>query len=170
MLGNLQFEFIFVKKKGSGILKEEKNSVLYKMKSIDKLIVRIFFTDLECEERAKKREYFPSRSQMEIIHYMLKHINEEVYQKDLEEALNLRRATISGVLATMEKNGFIERTVYENDTRIKKITLSQKAKKEYLRGIECLDKAESKALKGVSRDELETFNKVLDKIIENLKK
>lgn len=150
-------------------MKEEKNSVLYKMKSIDKIIVRTFFNNLECEKKLKKREYFPSRSQMEIIHYMLKHINEEVYQKDLEEALNLRRATISGVLATMEKNGFIERTVYENDTRIKKITLSQRAKEEYFKGIESLDKVEKKALEGISKDELETFNKVLDKIIENLK-
>ena len=98
-----------------------------------------------------------------------KHINEDVYQKDLERALNLRRATISGILGTMEKNGFIERTIDDKDTRVKKITLSNKALDRYYKGKEYIEHIENTVLKGISDEELKVFNNVLEKMTLNLK-
>ena len=51
----------------------------------------------------------PSIAQMQIIKYILKHDGKTIYQRDLEEVFNLRRATISGILKTMEKNNVIIR-------------------------------------------------------------
>lgn len=143
-------------------------SILYKLKSIDKLVVRNLISDLECMQKNEKYKNSPSRSQIEIIQYLLNHINEDVYQRDLEDVLNLRRATISGILGTMEKNGFIERSIDKKDTRIKKITLSPKAKEEYLKRKKSLENIENIVKKNISDDDLKIFNKVIDKMHKNL--
>ena len=151
----------------NNILKEE--SILYKLKAIDKLVVRNLTSKFDILNFNTKLENMPSRSQLEIVHYILEHINEEVYQKDLERALNLRRATISGILGTMEKNGFIERTIDDKDTRVKKITLSNKALDRYYKGKEYIEHIENTVLKGISDEELKVFNNVLEKMTLNLK-
>lgn len=143
-------------------------SVLYRMKAIDKLVDRNLFLRAGCFNNGDNMKIIPTRSQLEIIHYILDHINEEVYQRDLEQVLNLRRATISGILGTMEKNGFIERTIDKNDTRTKKITLSPKAKSIYLRGIKYLESLEEILTKDISEDDLKVFNKVIEKMHDNL--
>ena len=44
----------------------------------------------------------PSPTQMRIIDYIIQNEDKPIYQKDLESIFNLRRATISEVLITME--------------------------------------------------------------------
>lgn len=109
------------------------NKILYQIKTLEKMILRTFWNDKELEDEILiKKEFKPTPTQMQIIEYILEHINEVVYQKDLEEVLNLRRATVSGVLQTMEKNELIERTTNTEDTRVKKIILHEKAKEYFL--------------------------------------
>ena len=76
------------------------DKLLYNLHLLNKLIAREFICnnkDLFCGD--------PSATQMIIMNYILNHQNEDIYQKDLEEVLHLRRATVSGVLQTMEKHG-----------------------------------------------------------------
>lgn len=143
-------------------------SILYKLKAVDKIVVRKLVGNLCLSGKDIELKNVPSPSQMEIIEYILKHIDEDIYQKDLEEVLNLRRATISGILQTMEKNGFIKRVTDEYDTRTKKIILDEKAKSMYLERCKELQKLEKAALDGISEDELKVFYDVLDKVKTNL--
>ena len=76
----------------------KKKSVLHEMKTLDHLIIRNLF--LEMPEYLKKPM---TLTQMQIMGYLMKNKNQDVYQNDLESFLNLRRATVSGVLKTMEK-------------------------------------------------------------------
>lgn len=106
-------------------------------------------------------------SQMIIMNYILHH-REGVYQKDLENILNLRRATVSGVLKTMEKHNLIERVICEDDVRCKKIVLKSDAinmfeekKKEFL-------KLEEVVKKGLSKEEIDEFNHIIDSMRNNL--
>ena len=82
---------------------------------------------------------------MQILEYMFKHQDQEIYQKDLEKVLNLRRATVSGVLKTMEKNNLIERIIDSNDTRTKKIVLSNNAQKVFESSKEKIESLEKKS-------------------------
>ena len=87
---------------------EEK--VLYQIKNLDRIVFRCIFNGNDIEDnRCIRNMKIPTQTQMQIISYIIKHQNEEVYQKDLEEVLNLRRATVSGVLHTMEKNNLIKK-------------------------------------------------------------
>lgn len=107
---------------------------------------------------------------MQIINYILEHMKENIYQRDLENILNLRRATVSGVLQTMEKNKLIKRITDDNDTRAKKIILCENAKEIFLKSEKKFVELEETIVEGISNEELEVFLDVIKKMKENMKK
>lgn len=143
----------------------EEFKLLYKIKSLEKLIARIVIGSLP---EVKKVQITPT--QMQIIAYILENSNKDIYQKDLEEVLGLRRATVSGVLYTMEKNHLIKRSTSMNDARVKKIVLNDEAKKIFLTGEEKIKKLEELMIKDLSEVELEMFSKIIDKMKDNINK
>lgn len=139
--------------------------VLYEIKTLEKLIVRNIMNEEEiCYMKT------PTPTQVQIMEYILEHQNEEVYQKDLEDILNLRRATVSGVLQTMEKNGLLDRQIAKNDARVKKIILSKKAEQLFLEKKKQFEKIEKALVQDISEKELRTFSNVLNKMMLNAKK
>lgn len=104
-----------------------------------------------------------------IIRYLNNNNDKDIYQKDLEKILQMRRSSASSVLSLMEKNGLIERQSVEKDARLKKIVLTKKSisfNKEIEKRIK---KVESKATKGLSNEELIIFFNIVSKIENNLK-
>ena len=89
---------------------------MYQIKTLDKMIFRKICSRedmLRAKDALINKTMTPT--QMQIIEYILEHDGSCVYQKDLENVLKLRRATVSGVLQTMEKNDFIERVIDNKD-------------------------------------------------------
>lgn len=146
----------------------EKSRVLYQIKSLDKMIMRYFLCNIENHIDMDVIKPFLTPTQMQIIEYILEHHEEEIYQKDLEDVLNLRRATVSGVLQTMEKNGLLERVVYSEDARTKKIILNDKAKEIFMMRQKELETLEDLMTRGIDVKELDIFSKVLDQMKENI--
>lgn len=140
----------------------EEKSVLFQIKSLEILILRDF-KDFNIKK-------IPSLTQMKIIDYIIQNKKKTIYQKDLEEELNLRRATISEVLITMEKNNMIIREVSKNDTRTKEIKLSNETKKLFEENKKRLKTLEEKITQNIQKEELETFLNVIAKMKENIKK
>jgi len=142
---------------------EMEDKLLYNLHLLNKLIAREFVCnnkDLFCGD--------PSATQMIIMNYILNHQNEDIYQKDLEEALHLRRATVSGVLQTMEKHELIERVLCDNDVRCKKIILKEKAKKMFdVKKMEFF-KLEEVIKKGLSDEEIEIFCHIIESMQNNI--
>jgi len=145
-------------------MNEEK--VLFQIKAFDKLILRYLFQYAKTD--FKTFSHMPTPTQMQIMEYLLTHLEEEIYQKDLETVLNLRRATISGVLKTMEKHGFIERSVTDKDARTKKIVIPSSMKKIFESNKKYLDNVEDIVTKNISKEELDVFLKVLGIMSHNL--
>ena len=145
------------------------NKVLYQLKSLEKIIIRNLLKDeedhvLNCNNDLASL----TPTQMQIVEYILNHNNEEIYQKDLENVLNLRRATVSGVLQTMEKNKLIDRIIDNDDSRTKKIILNIKAKEIFNKNIKRLEELEKIATQNIPQDELEIFSKVIEKMKNNI--
>ncbi|MCM1053097.1 MAG: MarR family transcriptional regulator [Ruminococcus sp.] len=109
-----------------------------------------------------------SSSQLLILDYMFSHTDEVIYQRDFEEILKLSRATVSSVLGTLEKYNIIYRTVDEDDTRIKRVGLTKKAKDFYNCGIEKMQKLEKIATRGMSDEEINTLFMLLCRMNKNL--
>ena len=139
----------------------ENKDLLYEMRSIFRTIQRDYFKDDN-----KSKVLTPT--QMEILDYIDKHQNEKIYQKNLEKALNTRRATISEVLKTMEKNNFIQRIQNEKDARSKEIIITDKAKKIFEEKNLNIKKLNKIITKDISKEDKIIFLKVLNKMKDNI--
>ena len=142
---------------------EDKN-IFNSIKELEKGIVRKIMSETSHNEMYSK----PSIAQMQIIKYILKHDRKTIYQRDLEEVFNLRRATISGILKTMEKNNVIIRVCDPNDARGKIVILSDDAKKFFKEKETLFKKIETVLKKDISKEELEIFYKVILKMRDNI--
>lgn len=136
--------------------------VLYQIKSLEKAITRILMNESACKEINSPL----TMTQIQIVDYLLD--NDEVYQKDIEHVLNLRRATVSGVLKNMEKNKLIERVVSSSDLRTKKIVLNENTKKIFMSKIKKLKDLENIVIKDITKEELITFNEIICKMKNNI--
>ena len=137
--------------------------LLYQLKELEKNIV-LFLTKDRCSCNMTP----PTPTQIRIVDYILKHGKENIYQRDLEKDLNLTRATLSGVLKTMEKNGIIKREINNNDARSKKIILNNKFEELFINSQNKLAKAESILTDNINNEELMTFKSVLNKMGNNI--
>lgn len=137
--------------------------VLYQIKSLEKSLLRH-----NKEKSIEEKEITPT--QMEILLYIFKNEEKDIYQKDLENILNLRRATVSGVLQTMEKNNLITRVTDAEDTRTKKIILNEETKKIFLKHLKQFDEIEKVIVDGISEEELKVFFEVIQKMKNNVEK
>lgn len=142
--------------------------LLFQVKNLEKTILRKLSPDELEKKYISDIEKRPTPTQMQIVGYILDNIDREIYQKDLEDCLNLRRATISDVLQRMEKNGVIKREIDSNDTRTKKILLTQKSKTFFESGRNRMKELENIAIRNISHEELKTFSNVINKMIENM--
>ncbi len=142
----------------------DKKHIIYQIKSLNQSIVRYAFSEKNIDKKN-----IPTPTQMQIMHYIKFH-DGKVYQKDLEKALNIRRATISEVLKTMEKNNLISRLQDKTDTRVKVIKLNKKAHQMFDEMKQVLDKTENVLKESIKEQDLETFLLVLNQMKINLKK
>lgn len=66
--------------------------------------------------------------QSRVMHYILvKCIDGQVFQRDIEKAFGLSRSTATGILKLMEKNGLIQRESVASDARLKSLIPTEKA-------------------------------------------
>lgn len=112
----------------------------------------------------------PSPLQAKILGYLIKYNDKKVYQKDLENILNVSRATVSEALTIMEKNNIIKRIISPNDARAKQIVLTEHSMKRYNEMKKNLKIINNKLIEGISEDEQKLFLKTLNKMKENMKK
>lgn len=144
----------------------KEDNVLFQIKSLERLLAKKFLWSKDIDEKIEST--MPTPIQIKIIEYILEHEGEEVYQKDLEKIFNIRRATVSGVLQTMEKNDLIQRITDVTDTRTKKIILNEKAKQILQKCRIKMDELSKNITEGISEEELENFIKTIQKMKQNL--
>ena len=139
------------------------NKVLDEIKELDINILRLIINS-DCKDECNI-----TPSQMRIIAYIFNK-NGSIYQRDLERDLNLRRATLSGILNTMEKNKLLYRLPSDIDARSKKIILNDKTKDIFTKKMENLMEVENILIRGINKDELTIFLDIIDRMKNNVKK
>lgn len=95
---------------------------------------------------------------------------EDVFQKDIEREFDIRRSTATGLLHSLEQQGYIIKEEVDYDARLKKLVVTDKAlcvshsiekrKKEI----------ELKLIQGLNPEEIDCFLTVIDKMKNNLNK
>lgn len=109
--------------------------------------------------------------QIRILDFILSaYPNREIYQKDIEEELNITGATVSGILKRMEAQKLIYRETVSYDERLKKIlpTLHTSEMKEQIH----LDisSLEEHLTAGIGEKELDIFLDVLQSMQKNMER
>ncbi len=102
------------------------------------------------------------------INYFYENRDKDIFQKDFEEKFSIRRSTASNMLKLMEKDGYIKRESVENDARLKKIVLTDKAVKIHTEICNDIDAREKKLRKGLTDEELEAFFRITEKLKHNM--
>ena len=92
-----------------------------------------------------------------------------VHAKELAKHFKLKNSTVSGILQRLEKSGFIEFVPDENDHRLKRVILTQKAKEAHAYSFQIFDELEKKMLKGFTEDEADLFYLFLMRAADNIR-
>lgn len=140
-----------------------KKNVGHEIKLLDNMITRKILSDVKEEEG-----YLLTPVQIRILKYLYENKDKDIYQKDVEMKISVRRSTISGILKTMEKNGIIQRIDSDMDKRVKKIVLTEKSILKIGKLEEKAAIFEKELLNGIDEKELEIFFSVIEKMKNNL--
>ena len=105
-----------------------------------------------------------------MIGYIMDNPDRNIFQKDIEAEFHLSGATVTNMLKSLEKKGYIVRTPMENDARLKRIELTQKALDHENRVRENIRVIEEAMHKGFSKEEFDMMLGFLDRVIDNMEK
>ena len=102
-----------------------------------------------------------------IMGYLFENMERPLYQKDIEEEFHIRRSSATRALQAMEKKGILLRQSEPHDGRLKRLVLTERAV-EIGHGVgDMIEEAEQRLLKGISREELNAFLDICDRICRN---
>lgn len=91
-----------------------------------------------------------------------------IFQKDIEQAFDVRRSTATVMLQNLEQKGYIVREAVEQDARLKRIVLTEKAIEQNMRIRQQIDTFHDELEQGLTDEEKEEFTRILNKIKKNL--
>jgi DNA-binding MarR family transcriptional regulator len=103
-----------------------------------------------------------------VIRYLYQNADKDIYQKDIEEALTIRRSTATNILNLMEKKQLISREPMLHDKRLKKIVLTEKGTSLHESMLLEAEQIENQLLYGLSEEETRLFIEILGKIKKNI--
>lgn len=103
-----------------------------------------------------------------VIGYLYDHRDTDIYQKNFEDEFQIRRSTATEIIKVMEKNGLITKERVENDGRLRKLVLTEKAARYHEAFSEYLERFEKGLIRGISDEEMNVFFSVIDKIKRNI--
>lgn len=92
----------------------------------------------------------------------------DIFQRDIEEELDIRRSSVTSVLQLMEKNELIKRVSVSEDARLKKIVLTEKGLEIQRTVYASIVKIEESLRDGLSEDEVKTLINLMDRLIEKI--
>lgn len=117
----------------------------------------------------KKPKAIKNMTQMQILFFLLSNEDKTIYQKDIGDALKLKKSSITEHLDYLEMIGAIKRVQDAKDKRKNSICLSEKAKIKKSEIDGSIQNLNTKVINGISKEDLEVFEKVVKKMEENLK-
>ena len=101
---------------------------------------------------------------------MITHAGQEVTQKEIEQATKRSRATVSGLLDTLEKKGLVIRIPSQSDKRKKNVQVTEAVQSKHQEMMNYFTYTESVVTKDISEQDLQVFYRVMGQMIENVRK
>lgn len=107
-------------------------------------------------------------SQCAVLDYLFHTSREEVSQRDVERALNLKNPTVTGLLKRLDEKGYILCVPNATDKRKKNIYLTEKAYDIQRRMENDRRKLDRELTRGMPKREVAALRKNLEKLLYNI--
>lgn len=132
--------------------------------------IRLLHNQIHWHMEARRKENSDDLTGMQrwTLGFLKEHIGQDVYQRDIEEAFSISRATASNMLSVMERRGLIERMSVEHDARLKKLVLTEKAIDMLERVDADIRNMEARLTEGLDGQEVAALKRYLDQMLWNL--
>jgi DNA-binding MarR family transcriptional regulator len=102
--------------------------------------------------------------------FYLNQDDKELFQAKIQKDFHVRRSTVTSILQTLEKKGFIIRKTDEGDQRKKVVIMTEQAK-DIIKRIDLeTQKNDNILLSALTKDEYNTLVGLLNKLCDNLVK
>ena len=122
----------------------------------------------EKEFNNRLRKLGITSSQCEVLDFLLQSSKDQVTQRDIERALNLKNPTVTGLLKRLDEKGFILSVPSGKDKRCKNIYLKEKTY-DIQKRIEVHRKKLDKMLTlGMTEKEAEALYRMLNRVLYNI--
>lgn len=116
------------------------------------------------EKRHQEHGLYPGQARVLI--YLYRNKEKYTYQKDIENAFQIRGGTVTGIIDNLVKNGYINRKASTTDKRKKMIILTDKGEEIAIKGIKTNHGMEKDLNDLLNNDERLIFTTILMKISE----
>ena len=103
-----------------------------------------------------------------VLDYLFRNRETDVFQKDLEEYLEIKGSSVTSILDNLEKNGYVRREAGDYDGRLKKLATTEKAYAIEEDIVERVNGYMYSLFRGIPEEEREVFYSVLCKMIDNM--
>lgn len=100
--------------------------------------------------------------------YLNEHRDREIFQKDLENELSIRKPTASKLVDRMKKNGLVTTTVSTKDKRLKRLLITEKGLKHVKIVEGFMAEVEKHFRRNIPEEEIAQFFATLEKIKSNI--
>lgn len=108
-------------------------------------------------------------TQAVVLHYILVNSKQhDVFNRELEEFFNIKSSSVTTMIHYLERAGYVRREMVAEDKRLKKLAITDKTKEieEWLCGV--IDYYIVSTFAGFSLEEMEVFEKLVEKALLNL--
>lgn len=92
----------------------------------------------------------------------------DIFQKDIEEELDIRRSSVTSVLQLMEKNGYIKRVSVTEDARLKKIVMTERGLEVQRKVYDSIVSIEESIRNELTNDEIKTLVNLIDRLTQKI--
>lgn len=91
-----------------------------------------------------------------------------VYQKDIETHFGVRRSSVASILANLERGGYITRQSDKEDSRKKRVYLTDMGRAEIATVHSAILDTENELIRGMTDEEQKLFTDLLTRAIANI--
>lgn len=107
-----------------------------------------------------------SRGQPRVLDYLIEH--DGCIQREIAACFNFNPASVSSVLSTMERDGYIERRAPKGDRRAQQVFLTPLGREKQQTVQSIHERTDEVCFDGFSAEELELFESMLERVMQNL--
>ena len=100
--------------------------------------------------------------------HLARHEGELPSQKELAEIMGVSPAAVTTTLKRLEKEGYISRTITDEDNRRNEIRLTEEGAAKVVEGREIFESVDRAMFAGFTEEEMDTFLSMLARIDQNL--